>query len=965
MKTLKEHLEAAYTSEYFKAEYDPKSYEYNYLLSERQLFTQSNARVLLGQDNVGRLHFIAIPHKKDYPLPAGRMSDGNQHIDACVGMYYQTDLTLFLGKLFLSVHLENGQSYANGNDSSITRYANDYLPWTNTQADVFEINTVSIAPVLEKPNRKAFKHLPLPGPSGAIYAVEITNKSKQQQKGIVRVNFDDKFISKFAMSWHSIEGRAYPSQYKQVDHQLLLMERPEGYAGIHVGGGTFMLEGDVCHIEKDLDLDPGESTLVEVYVCVGEEPDDISEAVSLLYCHDVLDWIQYTDDFWQSALGTLTVSAKDMAEPARVSRDMHMRNILDNFNCIQTDEYGRVLVHWQGAPSHCMGRMWGIDVEPTSLSFVHALPELTAKIITYMVDRNEPHYSPYPDHSTPIMMAPLIMAGEYLKYTGDVSFFRDNEHVYQRLIEIWDTLCLFLHSETGLLPSKFSSDGKVFRKYDHGTNVKFYYATQCFAMLQHSLLLSGSKSIVDRADSIKAVGRKVAESIQVQMAIDGPFGKQYSGGVNLGEQEDFYLNDDYLYYDGEDSSSAIAPIYGAYPFTDEKWINYHRFARSVFASNFDVEMGTLRWFPYGGAVDGTAFISAIGGSVTKEEMRDCMQNMVDKAVDVNGSLYWWPRGKEARRKVSRCSQGQGIFVVQYLRQWLGLDYDANQNLLIVRPLGMLDSFKWEDARLGNHIFDIEYDESGVSSTLKVRNKTDQLIRVVFEARPYGTGAAVSSFERGEMTLSGYEVDTVKLFPVSENKDITVNIPQIEGSLISTDGIAFAPFGHAQPWIDNNKQENVFMLRYVIINGKEQSLEDAKVCIEIPSGFQIARKEECLWEGEKEFRYGDIEISFTCIPPLARQVVSLWVKVDEPLSAETVFIDRHSFIFGEKECSSSNLYIQSNQERCWGETIHAKLTFSQDGELREKNFVLNISTLSEGECSKKITDIYGARAEARF
>ena len=958
MKNLKNYLETAYISEYFKAEYDSQSYEYNLLLSERQLFTQSNARVLLGHDNVGRLHFIAIPHKKDYPLPAGRMSDGNQHIDACVGMYYQTDLTLFLGKLFLSVHLENGQSYANGNDSSITRYANDYLPWTNTGAGAFEMNTVSIAPVLERPNRKAFKHLPLPGPSGAIYAVEITNTSNDQQKGMIRVNFDDKFMSKFAMSWRSVEERAYPSQYKQVDQRLLLMERPEGYAGIHLNGGSFLLEGDVCQIEKDLDLAPGESTIVEVYVCVGETPDDISEAVSILYCHDVVDWILYTDDFWKSTLGSLNVSAKSMTGLAQISRDMHIRNILDNFNCIQTDEFGRVLVHWQGAPSHCIGRMWGIDVEPTSLSFVHALPELTAKIITYMVDRNEPRYSPYPDHSTPIMMAPLIMAGEYLKYTGDVSYFKKNEHVYKRLIEIWETLSSFLHAETGLLPSKFSSDGKVFRKYDHGTNGKFYYAAECFALLRR--MVEGCAE-----QTIKEIAAKVAESVQNHMAVDGPFGKQFSGGVNLGEQDDFYFNDDYLYYDGEDSSSAIAPIYGIYPFTDEKWMNYHRFARSVFASNFDVEMGTLRWFPYGGAVDGTAFISAIGGSITREEMRDCMQNMVDKAVDVNGSLYWWPRGKDARRKVSRCSQGQGAFVVQYLRQWLGLDYDAKQNLLVVRPLGMLDSFVWKDARLGNHVFDLAYDESDVSSTLKVYNKTDQPLRVVFEARPYGAGAAASSFEKDEMTLSGYEDGTIVLSAVLENEDISVNIPQIEGSLLSDDGIVFAPFGHSQPWIENLHRENVFMLRYVIINAKEQPLENVGVCITIPHGFQIARKEECIWEGEKEFAYEGIEIPFDCVPPKSRQVVSLWVKVDEPLSAESVFIDKHSFIFGEEATTSSDLWIKSGKEKSVGETINARLTFSRDGERKEKNFVLNIVTLSEKECQKKVTEIYGARAEAKF
>lgn len=50
-------LEKGKYSAWFQAKYDPESYDYNMALSERQLFVQSNARVLLGQDNMGRMHF--------------------------------------------------------------------------------------------------------------------------------------------------------------------------------------------------------------------------------------------------------------------------------------------------------------------------------------------------------------------------------------------------------------------------------------------------------------------------------------------------------------------------------------------------------------------------------------------------------------------------------------------------------------------------------------------------------------------------------------------------------------------------------------------------------------------------------------------------------------------------------------------------------------------------------------------
>lgn len=101
MGKFDELLNTAYISKKFRAEYDAESYSYNKALSERQLFTQSNGRVLLGQDTMGRLHFIAAPHEKDYPLPTMIM-DNQNHITACPGMYYQVDLTMFLEKQGMS-----------------------------------------------------------------------------------------------------------------------------------------------------------------------------------------------------------------------------------------------------------------------------------------------------------------------------------------------------------------------------------------------------------------------------------------------------------------------------------------------------------------------------------------------------------------------------------------------------------------------------------------------------------------------------------------------------------------------------------------------------------------------------------------------------------------------------------------------------------------------------------------------
>ena len=80
----------AYKSSYFRAQYDETSERTDWSLSERQLFTQSNGRTLLGQDTMGRLHFLCTPHDKIYAVPSGGTDLGGQ-FKGYIGQYYQND----------------------------------------------------------------------------------------------------------------------------------------------------------------------------------------------------------------------------------------------------------------------------------------------------------------------------------------------------------------------------------------------------------------------------------------------------------------------------------------------------------------------------------------------------------------------------------------------------------------------------------------------------------------------------------------------------------------------------------------------------------------------------------------------------------------------------------------------------------------------------------------------------------
>ena len=117
----------AYKSSYFRAQYDETSERTDWSLSERQLFTQSNGRTLLGQDTMGRLHFLCTPHDKIYAVPSGGTDLGGQ-FKGYIGQYYQNDTALLLGKMKYDLELDNGLMISGANKQSWTTYYDDFLP---------------------------------------------------------------------------------------------------------------------------------------------------------------------------------------------------------------------------------------------------------------------------------------------------------------------------------------------------------------------------------------------------------------------------------------------------------------------------------------------------------------------------------------------------------------------------------------------------------------------------------------------------------------------------------------------------------------------------------------------------------------------------------------------------------------------------------------------------------------------
>lgn len=893
-----------YRSASFQAGCEPQSEQINLALSERLLFTQSNLRVLLGQDTLGRLYFVSAPHDTDYTLPTC-VTDRTHPVTAHPGMYYQCDMAMLLGKMRFMLAFQDGPAAPAVGKDSRTFYLDDFLPLTETWGDRYIARVFSIAPVLEKEARDAaFKTLPLPGPSGCLYALHLTNTSDQRLSGLCRLQVEDNFVIRSEFNGvDPFESDCVKPYHAEWERDVFTMWRPDACASVHFTAADHNISIEKPDWSVPFDLTPGAEAVFTVRVAVTPSKEGIAPALTTLLRHDAFDWIQITRAFWKEHLGALELSLNgDVAISTRL-RDMHVRSILDDFNCLQTDAKGKLLVHWQGAPSHNIGRFWGIDIEPTALSILYHLPELGRPLIEYAATHNEPGFSGWSDHSTPIRLAPLTISGKYLELTGDKANFKDNPELMKRLEDIVTRLMASKHEKYDLFSSRYSSDGIVFHRYDLGTNAKCWYALKSWAYIASAL---GDD---ERSRKVQTLLDGIVRDVRATMIADGPFGAQYTGGTNLGEGKNFYFRDDIFYYDGEDSSSCLMPLYGMIGFDDEAWRNYHRFARSLFLTNFDPEMGALRWFFYGGAMDGTAYVSRIGGSVTQAEMREALKGMLDCSVDVTGSLYWWPRGKNLRRCIARCSQGQGSWVIQTIEQWLGLKMDAEKRTLSVTPRGLVTDYRYENLRLGAFVFDISWKESAEGTRLFVVNKNTCPFTICADARPFGSGVDGPSSPKTAYVQPGESV-CVAWSPACYTPVESCAVTMVETRRLSENGIVFGTFGLNLP--SESCGTRAFLLRYVLINAQEAPIRDISLELKAPEPFGVAAKESQHWAVPAGTGTPYAQVKKEKLLPGERAVFLFYVIVKDGVDEQSAWMSAHPFSYPVPQSENIELCLCADE-----------------------------------------------------
>ena len=933
-------------SRHFQAGFHPESTRMDLPLSERLLFTQSNARVLLGQDSTGCLAFICAPHSRDYSIPTCA-TQTPLPITACPGMYDQTDVAMWLGKAGYLLELDDGQMFPAMENGCKTQYLDHFLPVSSIERNDLEIHVLTLAPFMEKDTwtTRKIPGTPLPGPSGAIYAIVLKNTGKDPISGKCRLTFDRKFVIRSEYNGQDpFEKDCVDPYFCEWERDFYTMWRPDACVSLHLLGAVHNQNASQPEMFVPFCLKPGEETTIQCSIAISPEKSGISETMGMIFQHDVLEWINVTDDFWMERLGKLQVNLDGPISLSEQYVDFQIRNVIDNFNCLQTDANGQLLVHWQGAPSHNIGRFWGIDIEPTVNSVLYAIPEFGPAALQYLMERNEPRFSIYSDHSTPIRASLLIVAAKYLELTGDVAYFQNHPHLMKAIHSTFERIMASKHKEHALFSSRYSSDGIVFHRYDVGTNAKVWLALRGYQRLLQAL---GETC----PDNLEALCSRIRDDMLSKLVKDGPFGPQFIGGKTFDEDPSFYFRDDIFYYDGEDSTSCMMPVYGLFEFDEPAWKNYHRFARSLFLSNYDAEMRSLRWFFYGAAVDGTAYVSTLGGAVTRREMREALENMIACDLDFTGSLYWWPKGVNQRRCIARCSQGQGSWNIQGIEQWLGLHYDALKRELIFCPQGLATAYQWKNAHLGHCRIDVNWREDLSGTHLHMHNLNDFVLHVRVGVRSQDCGCDGPLFWEYFTLQPGEEM--LRDWPRwSAAHEATVDIPATETKLLSRDGVVFDAPGFMMPSAE--QEVNAFLLRYVWI--PTDDCRDASIRLIVPEGWGVLEKEERVWTSLDEMPQTEAVIPYSHVSAHVRIVAPFWVKLPKGTKRENVWSNVHPFAFPPID-EPHELYAASENP---AETqLRAVLTYRDKTGIHETERLLPVKLLNQSEYETRVHRIiYG-------
>ncbi|WP_125702203.1 glycoside hydrolase family 125 protein [Lacticaseibacillus daqingensis] len=405
--------------------------------------------------------------------------------------------------------------------------------------------------------------------------------------------------------------------------------------------------------------------------------------------------------------------------------------------------------NWGSYPA--VARIWNKDMFYVSLPIMMLDAHLAKQIILWF---SKYHIKPKGTkfqggiyHSLGNTLAPVMLAGMYYQWFGDVQFFKDQPQLVADYAQLLQTIRNDTHQPHPVLRgSEWVSDAYALGDVHTGSNICLWSACVGLAEIYQALGQSTQAGAMNRyaqeiheaIDSFLVVKDKSGQHWLEGRNVDGNYLSVSTRGYEQSIHDQGLIFLSYMIknhhlslvmHDGEESDTTMAPVYGFESKDSPVYQHTMQFAGSNLNPTFVEGLQGISW----GEESGTTFpgfITLLMGHASDAQDFEQQYKYLLALADLDGSWWWWPYGLQAKYGdvlrnfgPGKCGWASGMAVSLLLTQYYGVS--VQHGALAVAPMKNLTSFCWEQARIGRWFVTLKV----TPTTITIHNLADQAIEV--------------------------------------------------------------------------------------------------------------------------------------------------------------------------------------------------------------------------------------------
>ena len=433
---------------------------------------------------------------------------------------------------------------------------------------------------------------------------------------------------------------------------------------------------------------------------------------------------------------------------------------LNSISC--TTDNKVVGANWGSSP--VINRTWLRDMYYASLPAIYFDHGLAKRIILwfsqYEIKPQGDKFAGGIEHSVVNSLNCANLLSFYLAQTNDFEFIRNNPQMWQHVLYVVNYLIAHLDQKYGLIKSQWISDGLALGEFHIGTQITLWSAINSISNIYNKILGQPKE-----AKYYKEVADKLKKNIDEYCLVENEQGrKKYLEGINPGNHKlsvdskqyetgllkqglDFLTRVNHHgqitleFHDGEESDTTLAPFYGFCNVINENYLSTMKFAGSKQNPSYSSLSNGISW---GNQSEATfpGYITLLMGTVDNSNEFNKRLTLLNKLADLDGSWWWWPyEVGHSQEEVSRfnhcgkCGWSDGTFSALMIKNILGIQFDAPENKLWLRPLKITPDFTWQQFPLAQGLkVNLNYQKNEMKKkiTVSLTGSLKKEIEVIFQ-----------------------------------------------------------------------------------------------------------------------------------------------------------------------------------------------------------------------------------------